>query len=483
MTELYSIVGSVVLLYTDLLWGVCFSLYAGRLCGRRTRFSEAWSAVLCAAVRAGLSLLLSGEPDSAGTVVRLLIMIAVSAVCLRAFFVPQRRMGVYAVLSWTAVFELSMFVSYSVVLAADPLYGVFLGGGIYDPEQYAAASQWLAIGTQILTAAFLSVLCIFCCRRIDACFPKHPQALRAAELQLLVLPAGVGILLAVLLRRLMVSISDGVPTLLFDTYPLLRLLVPAIAAVSLVSVVHAAKTRRDMEELEEERRAGLAARERARALREQVEETERTNAHLRKMRHDLRNTLTVIRQLSAPLPGSEELSAYLDRLGQDAAELERPFSTGDAVADVLLAAKSRELANEAPDATLDAAGLLIPKDSGISSYDLGIILGNALDNAIHAVRAGRSAEQFIRLSSVVHGDLLSIRIQNSCERTVPEAAEDGLPMRAGREGQGIGMRAIRDVVQRYDGTVDWKADGKVFTLAVMLRTDGGQSAQTDDISD
>lgn len=470
MGQLYNISGDVVRLYTDFLWGLCFSQYAGRLCSRRFRFSTAGTTVICAAMRALLSFVLPVTADSSSTAVRVLIMLALSAAVLWLFYTPPRRMGIYTVLSWTAVFELSFFIAYSVVLAADPLYDVLRSAQTADPQQYAAASELLASAAQILTAALLTVLCILTVRLISGAFSEDPRELNGTELRLLSLPAVIGILLAVLLRMLIISVTDGIPELLFDLYPPLRLLIPVIAAIALLSIVQAAKTCRDLEQLEEAQRAGLAAKERARALREQVAETERVNAHFRKMRHDLRNTLTIIRQLSAALPESEDLTAYLDKLGQDAAELDRPFSTGDAVADVLLAAKHRELAQKAPDAHLDVSGFVLPQECGISGYDLGIILGNALDNAIQAVAAQKTGQQFIRLSTVLHGDLLSIQIENSCSAAVP-SGRDGLPTRSAKNGHGIGMKSIRDVAHRYDGTMDWKAQNCVFTLAVMLRSE------------
>ena len=84
-----------------------------------------------------------------------------------------------------------------------------------------------------------------------------------------------------------------------------------------------------------------------------------------------------------------ELQAYLSEPHQTMDRLEFRFKTGNSVVDTLL----------------------------VQSYDIGIILGNALDNAIGASRKLKGkepdAETFIRLSSFQKGKMIFIEITNS----------------------------------------------------------------------
>lgn len=290
-----------------------------------------------------------------------------------------------------------------------------------------------------------------------------------AEFRLLILPALMGLLIGILLRLLMVTIADGVPMYLFDRQPVLKVVVPAIAAVALLSIVYAVRTLRDMDALEGERRGRIVAEEQLRGLREKVKETERVSGHVRRMRHDLRNTLTVIAGLSERIPEGAALSEYLSGLHEDMRTLEQRYDTGDPVADVLLAAKADELEKKVPDACFETDALLIPAVSDVAGYDLGVILGNALDNAIRAVSSQKCGEKRITLSSFAHGEFLVLTIRNTFDGNLG-TLNGGKPVE--NAGQGLGIQNMKTIAERYDGMVDWKAEDGLFTLSIMLNLTG-----------
>lgn len=467
----YEAVGTSVQIGVNILWGACFAWYASRLCRQRFRGAALLCAVCCAGARAAAACALPTDAESGTAALRVLIMFAASLAVLAAMFQAEQRMYIYAAMSWTALFQLSMFLAYSVVLAADPLYpavtDTMLHSGVTDPDAVGSAARLVAASTQLADAALLSILCIFCCRSIarDLAGEEH---LDTARFRLLCLPAAAGVLMAVLLRLLLIRVTDGVPSLLFDSLAPLRVLVPVLAAVSLGGIVAAARTSWDITGLERERAAGIAARERVRAMKRQMaaEEAARDRAH--RMRHDLRNTLSIIRSLSTALPEGTELTAYLDDLAEDAKGLETSVVTGDAVVDALLEAKRSALQSAVPGAVFDASEFFLPNGSGVSSYDLGIILGNALDNALEALARQKTAERFVRLTSFRHGKLLGIRVENSMDGSTTVAVRDDLPAREHDPIRGTGLRTIRYIALRHNGAVDWKCADGVFTLAVLL---------------
>lgn len=461
-------------LYTSVFFGSCFALFAGSLLEARHRAARPAAAVLCAALRIALLFLIPNESESGPTVIRILILLGAQLGFLFAFFRPKPFLAVYVALSWSAVFELAFYIAYSVILACDPLYArvseQYIAGASRDPEQYAAALRTIASVSQVLMAALFTILCTLACRSISRNLKGPPGDMNRAEFRLLALPGAVGLLICILLRILSVSLTEKGTVFLFDTYPVLRVLVPAAAAACLASVVSAAGTCREMWDLEEQRRAALAAEQRLRALREQVRETQSVNDHMRKMRHDLKNTLLVIRELASELPESD-LQQYVSDLTEDMKKLERPFASGDPVADILLAAKRRAVLEKVPEAAFDADGFRIAEHTGISSYDLGILLGNALDNAAEALEAQAAGEKFIRLRSSLYDDMLLLSIENSCRKGVVRRKDDGLPVSTKNGGHGIGLRNIRDIAEKYAGTMDWKMEKGIFTLAVLLKTD------------
>ena len=116
---------------------------------------------------------------------------------------------------------------------------------------------------------------------------------------------------------------------------------------------------------------------------------------IRSLKHDMRNTLDVVERLAGKdTKQSEgqsvgELQSYLAELNRTMKNMESRFQTGSVVADILLEMKCHEAQQNMPDLKVDAEGLLFSDSLLIQSYDNGVILGNALDNALEACRKMR----------------------------------------------------------------------------------------------
>lgn len=208
-----------------------------------------------------------------------------------------------------------------------------------------------------------------------------------------------------------------------------------------------------------------------------MEEMEHIYSGIRSMKHDMKNTLSVIMQLATGNEETEnaELQAYLSELNRTMERLEFQFRTGNTVVDTLLNMKYHEAVRTIPDMQMDADRLLFPDNLLIQSYDIGIILGNALDNAIEACRKLKGkesdAETFIRLSSFQKGKMIFIEITNSFDGNVIRKRQSEFPAtdKADKEAHGIGLANIKSVAEKYHGGVDWSVDGKVFILSVMMK--------------
>lgn len=472
--ELHELLANVLGWYAAFFCGFCLAWYACALLGPRRRWSF-W--VLGGAYSAlwllGTELISSDGADSGPGLVRLLLMLAVSLLLCLLCCRQGGLLLVYVCVSWSAIFELAFFIAYTVVFAGDPIYDQLAEGMMStaerDPEAYLAAVLAVAYAFQIAMSAVLTLLCIFSCRSIIRSFPGGRRQLKAPEFRLLILPAVIGLMIGILLRMLIIAVADGVPVLLFDRYPLLKIVVPAIAVVAAAAIIYAVRTFRGMMDLEEERRARLVIEGQLRSLRELVRDTEQRNERVSRLRHDLHNTLTVIQALAAHIPEGEALSSYLTDLNGELQALARPYHTGDPVADTLLALKAEELRKIDPEAEMDCRDFVLPGTPVISSYDMGIILGNALDNALRALERQQTGRRWLRLQSFRHEDLLFITVENSADSR-PDQVRDGLPASTKEEeGHGMGLYNIRSIAAKYGGTMDWRADGGAFRLSIMVK--------------
>lgn len=189
-----------------------------------------------------------------------------------------------------------------------------------------------------------------------------------------------------------------------------------------------------------------------RSFKQYVEEARARYEKTKSFRHDIKNHMTVVKDLLRN-GDSEEALAYIGDLAEMTEELSFPCSTGSPVADILLGnklgiAKSIGIAVD--------CSLILPYPCPVRDIDFGIILSNALDNAIRACRdINGGAETYIRVSGRIQGDFVLMEVENSFQEK-------------GRAGEGTGLSNIRAVTEKYQGAMSIKTQGGSFILSVLL---------------
>ena len=87
------------------------------------------------------------------------------------------------------------------------------------------------------------------------------------ELLFILTPAAVGLMLCVLLRIIMVTVEDGAARILYDRYPILLFVLPAILFLSLLSILYGVKLFQDMVCWNREKSGRIVLESRCRACR------------------------------------------------------------------------------------------------------------------------------------------------------------------------------------------------------------------------
>ncbi len=108
----------------------------------------------------------------------------------------------------------------------------------------------------------------------------------------------------------------------------------------------------------------------------------------------------------------------------------------------------------------------LPKDLSISDVDLNIIFGNLMQNALDACLNQKTGTKFIKVKSEIIGSQLMLLIQNSFDGYVRH--EDNRFYSTSHEGEGIGIASVRNIVERYDGSLKISWSKNVFNTYVLL---------------
>lgn len=435
------------------------------------------------ALRLGINFILPSDYDSIRTVLKVAVIFVAIVLLALLFYKGIYGITAFLAITYMAVSEITFFLSYMLMQIGSKLFDFWIWlmekGYIASTETLEWLVQITAAVLQIFFYGIFIVLLYLVLRKINKSFMDKDYRIQRTELYFLLVPGTVGLLVCLLLRTIMITIENDMPKLLCDRYPILSIIVPAILILSLLSILYVVKTFQNMIVLNREKNSRIILEKQIGSMQEHMEEMEHIYSGIRSLKHDMKNTLSVIMQLATGNEETEnaELQAYLSELNRTMDRLEFQFRTGNTVVDTLLNMKYHEAARMIPDMQMDADRLLFPDNLLIQSYDIGIILGNALDNAIEACRKLKGkepdAETFIRLSSFRKGKMIFIEIANSFDGNVIRKRQAEFPVtdKADKEAHGIGLSNIKNAAGKYHGAVDWSVNNKVFTLSVMMQNE------------
>ncbi len=484
--SVYSIVSGILEVVIAMLEGCCMQYFFGSFLDNRL-FRGRRNGVLAAGLYGGgklvLRLVLPTNNESIRIVARQVLVFLLLFALAMCFYKAVRGITAFLIVTYMAVSEISFFLAYMVLQIGNHLFALwtvsFEQGYITSLEAFVNILEVTEHGLlTLMSAVFIAILYVSL-KKIVQDYREKDYTIRRTELLFILTPGMVGLLICILLRIIMITVENEVPKLLYDKYPLLAWIVPAILLLSLLSILYGVKLFQNMIYLNREKNSRIILEKQIGSMQEHIQETERIYSGIRSMKHDMKNTLAVVMQLAMGSSAQEnaELQTYLADLNQTMDGLEFRFKTGNTVVDTLLNMKYHEAVHTIPDLQMDADRLLFPETLLIQSYDIGIILGNALDNAIEACRKLKEkepdAETFIRLSSFQKGKMFFIEAENSFDGNVIRRRHKEFPEtdKADKETHGIGLSNIRKAAEQYHGAVDWAVNNKVFMLSVMLQNE------------
>lgn len=181
------------------------------------------------------------------------------------------------------------------------------------------------------------------------------------------------------------------------------------------------------------------------------------------MRHDLRNHLSVIHALVE----KGEREAALKHLSKmtDIYDDKKQYACSENIdIDSILNFKIQEAEQQNIKIALD---LNIPEKMSIPSFDLAIILGNLLDNAIEAV-AELEKERQIKTKLNYDKGRLIILVENPYQGEREKVGNRYLSTNKEPSQHGLGLENVKSVLQKHDGSIEITQRGNIFSVSLLL---------------
>ena len=320
----------------------------------------------------------------------------------------------------------------------------------------------------LLYALLLSVYFSIISRK----FVRKDYQFRIHEYAFLILPSAATLCISITLKTLVVIVENGTATTMFEKIPATMFWVPFICLLLLGVAIASVMLFQKLIQLSEEERKRSILENQMMQMQREMEEIQDIYADMRGLRHDMRGHLESIAALIRRTAGKdrEELGNYIEKMETTVSRLDFAYRTGNPITDVILHQKKQEA--EKQNISFEA-DFIYPDKQQIDVYDIGIVLNNALENAIEA-GSTVPGKKSISLRSYMKGNLFFIEVENDFGGEIIFDSETGLPVSSKEDKKlhGLGMENIQRCAKKYMGDIDITirnmGDRKKFNLTIMM---------------
>jgi hypothetical protein len=192
----------------------------------------------------------------------------------------------------------------------------------------------------------------------------------------------------------------------------------------------------------------------------QIRSNVENDKKIRSIRHDMKHHIREIRGM-AENEDYEGIIDYTNNISKDISAGETLYNTGNVALDGILNFYAGKFIEKNIDFNLD---VVVPENMGVEAYDINIILGNLLDNAVE--NSIRTEKPSVNISLKYIGGVLHILIENSFDGELNR--KNGILISRKSEEHGFGLENVKRVVKKYNGDIVISADNKLFSVGIVM---------------
>lgn len=394
------------------------------------------------------------------------------------FFRKGASGQLFVCFSFVAGKEIVKYIVSVLSIALGAVIGGFIDtlvmqGKIVTNTQVEVANNIVMCVSSFTSAILYALILGIYLMLINKKYVRKEYQLQVQENVFLVLPSIAAVCISITLKMMIITVENGATILIFDTVPATLFWIPVICIMLLGAVIANVMLFQNVVQYHEENRKCTLLENQIQQMQKEVQEIQDIYADMRGLRHDLRGHINNITQYVKKQNNTdvEELNNYIRNMEETVSRLDFGYQTGNPITDIIIHQKKQEADRAGVKFSVDFS---YPKELQIDVYDIGVILNNALENAIEAA-AWLNRNKYVSLHSYVKGNLFFVEVENSFAREIVMNQESGLPesSKLNKKLHGMGLTNIQRCARKYRGDIDIvidtsKQEQQIFNLTIML---------------
>lgn len=187
---------------------------------------------------------------------------------------------------------------------------------------------------------------------------------------------------------------------------------------------------------------------------------------MRRFRHDVKEHMYIISQCIEQ-QDYEEAKTHIDKMSEDFNRAQMKRYTGIIAIDVIVSEKKNCMDGKGIQFICEINVMKLPEH--IAVYDVCTLLISILNNAIEACEYLEDTDKVIKLAIEVDGDKLYIFEKNKCNNKIEfDSDKNPVTIKKDNKNHGLGSKNIRNIVEKYDGEIQYSVDNQEFIIQIFL---------------
>lgn len=186
---------------------------------------------------------------------------------------------------------------------------------------------------------------------------------------------------------------------------------------------------------------------------------------IRRIRHDMKQSYQVLQQFVVENKFNE-LAEYLPQICEQINKISSAVDTNHSIINAILNTKL-SFAKSQGIKILCISVKQIHAEK-IEEIDLCHLIGNMMDNAIEAtLKISCEKTKYVEVSITERNSMILIIVRNSYQ---DDLVDEGLnTSKCNKDNHGFGVKTIRKISKKYQGSADFYTEGNLFCCSVMLQ--------------